>query len=133
MSFFHATAEMAPDAANYVVDLQAGSHRLQGDEHTREGGNDAGPAPYEFVLSGLVACTVATLRMYMQRKSWPDARLSARAELHVERDGTQYVRRTITVDGPLDDAQRQRLLEISEKTPVTLFIKRGTRIDTALK
>lgn len=45
----------------------------------------------------------------------------------------QYVRRAVTVDGPLDDAQRKRLAEISEKTPVTRFIMRGTRIETATR
>ncbi|MGF6552337.1 putative OsmC-like protein [Paraburkholderia youngii] len=52
--------------------------------------------------------------------------------LHVDHEGNQYVRRTVVVDAPLDDAQRARLAEICEKTPVTLFIKRGTRIDTTM-
>lgn len=113
MPLIHATAEMAPDAPNYVVELEAGKHRLQGDENEHEGGGNVGPAPYELVLSGLAACTVATLRMYMQRKAWPAARLLARAELHVDREGAQYVRRTIVVDGALDGAQRTRLAEIA--------------------
>lgn len=133
MPLIHAAAEMAADAPNYVVDIEAGTHRLQGDEHESEGGRNLGPAPYELLLSSLAACTVATLRMYMQRKTWPAAHLQVRAELHVDGDGAQYIRRTIQVDGALDDAQRQRLAEISEKTPLTLFIKRGTRIETTLR
>ncbi|WP_323122082.1 OsmC family protein [Burkholderia alba] len=133
MPLIHASAEMAADAPNYVVDIEAGAHRFQGDENEHEGGANRGPAPYELVLSGLAACTAATLRMYMQRKTWPDARIRVRTELHVDRDGAQYVRRTIAVEGALDDAQRQRLAEISEKTPVTLFVKRGTRIETTLR
>jgi putative redox protein len=93
----------------------------------------SGPAPFEFVLSGLAACTAATLRMYMQRKAWPGGRIKVDTELHVERDGGQFIRRTVSVEGPLDDSQRNRLAEICEKTPVTLFIKRGTRIDTTVQ
>ncbi|AOJ77758.1 OsmC family protein [Burkholderia ubonensis] len=133
MSLIHAAATLAADAPDYVVQLQAGSHALTGDEAPREGGQGVGPAPFELVLAGLAQCTAATLRMYLQRKAWPAARIDVRAELHADREGLQYVRRVVTVDGPLDDAQRQRLAEISEKTPVTLFIKRGTRIETTLR
>lgn len=133
MPLIRSSADMAVDAPNYVVDLELGSHRLQGDEHATEGGADRGPAPYELVLGGLVACTAATLRMYMQRKEWPNLHLHVSAELHADRDGTQYVRRVVTLDGALDEAQRARLLEICEKTPVTKFIQRGTRIETTLK
>ncbi|AOI89081.1 OsmC family protein [Burkholderia pseudomultivorans] len=132
MPSIHATAVLDADAPDYVVRLQAGSHSLTGDEAEREGGHDAGPAPYEFVLAGLAQCTAATLRMYMQRKSWPAVRIDVRTELHADREGLQYVRRVVTLDGALDDAQRARLAEICEKTPVTLFIKRGTRIETTL-
>ncbi|WP_179400588.1 OsmC family protein [Burkholderia guangdongensis] len=133
MPLIQAAAVLEPDAPNYVVGLQAGSHALIGDEAEREGGGNRGPAPYEFVLTGLAACTAATLRMYMQRKGWPPSRIEVHTELHADREGAQYVRRVVTLDGPLDEAQRQRLAEISEKTPVTLFIKRGTRIETTLR
>ncbi|WP_414439908.1 OsmC family protein [Burkholderia sp. 22PA0106] len=133
MPLIHAAAELAADAPNYVVDIQAGAHRFQGDEAEREGGRGVGPAPFELLLASLCQCTAATLRMYMQRKEWPTVKLHVHAELHADHDGTQYVRRTITLDGELDDAQRTRLGEIAEKTPVTLFIKRGTRIDTMVR
>lgn len=42
------------------------------------------------------------------------------------------MRRTVSLDTPLEATQRARLAEICEKTPVTLFIKRDTRIDTTM-
>ncbi|QBR02891.1 OsmC family protein [Paraburkholderia pallida] len=126
-----ATARLAADAPNYVVALEAGRHALTGDEGPHAGGENRGPAPFDFVLSGLAACTAATLRMYMQRKTWPNATIGVEVSLHAEQDGTQFIRRGVTVEG-VDEAQRARLAEICEKTPVTLFIKRGTRIDTTL-
>jgi putative redox protein len=128
-----ATASLAADAPNYVVAIEAGRHPLTGDEGPHEGGQDRGPAPFAFVLSGLAACTAATLRMYMQRKTWPAAAIAVEVSLHADHDGTQYIRRGVAVGGPLEEAQRARLAEICEKTPVTLFIKRGTRIDTTLR
>ncbi|RKE38516.1 putative redox protein [Paraburkholderia sp. BL23I1N1] len=133
MTLAIATAISDADSPNYLVQIDAGTHSLLGDEGPREGGQDSGPAPFEFVLSGLAACTAATLRMYMQKKAWPGERIKVATELHIERDGGQYIRRTVSVEGPLGDSQRTRLAEICEKTPVTLFIKRGTRIDTAMQ
>ncbi|ACR32022.1 OsmC family protein [Burkholderia glumae] len=134
MPLIHAAAAMAADAPNYLVDIQAGAHRFQGDEAEREGGRGIGPAPFELLLASLCACTAATLRMYLQRKDWPAVPLHVHAELHADHDGVQYVRRTITIEGDaLDAAQRARLGEIGEKTPVTLFLKRGTRIETTLR
>ncbi|ALL70687.1 peroxiredoxin (plasmid) [Paraburkholderia caribensis MBA4] len=133
MPLASATARLAADAPDYVVAIEAGRHPLTGDEGPHEGGQDRGPAPFAFVLSGLAACTAATLRMYMQRKTWPAATIAVEVSLHADHDGNQYIRRGVAVEGPLEETQRARLAEICEKTPVTLFIKRGTRIDTTLR
>lgn len=127
-----ASACLTADAPNYLVAIEAGRHALAGDEGPHEGGQNRGPAPFELVLGGLAACTSATLRMYMQRKGWPDGTIAVTATLHADHEGNQYIRRTVAVDATLDTAQRGRLAEICEKTPVTLFIKRGTRIETTM-
>ncbi|MBP0588406.1 OsmC family protein [Paraburkholderia sp. LEh10] len=132
MPLASATAHLAADAPDYLVAIEAGRHPLTGDEGPHEGGQDRGPAPFAFVLSGLAACTAATLRMYMQRKTWPSATIAVAVSLHADHDGIQYIRRDVAVGGSLEEAQRARLAEICERTPVTLFIKRGTRIDTTL-
>jgi putative redox protein len=116
---------------NYAVELHAGRHRLLADEPESLGGTDAGPGPFPLLLSGLAACTAITLRMYAQRKGWNltrvhvDARLIARAE-------EPHIDRIISVQGDLDASQTARLLEISERTPVTLVLKRGIQISTTL-
>lgn len=52
------------------VEIEAGGHRIIVDE-PRDVGDDAGPNPYDLLLSALGACSVMTLRMYAQRKHWP--------------------------------------------------------------
>lgn len=90
MPLASATARLAADAPNYVVAIEAGRHPLTGDEGAHESGQDRGPAPFAFVLSGLAACTAATLRTYMQRKTWPAATIAVEVSLHADHDGKQY-------------------------------------------
>jgi putative redox protein len=127
-----ARAHGAIGEADYRVALQAGRHALAADEPASRGGADAGPAPYELVLSGLVACTAITLRTYAQRKGWAAAGISVDALL-VKQGDALHIERSLLLDGALDAEQRTRLLEIAEKTPVTLTLKNGLEIRTTLQ
>src|SRR6266850_4508610 len=48
-----------------------GPHRMLADEPGAAGGEDTGPGPYDFVLTGLGACTSMTMRLYADRKTLP--------------------------------------------------------------
>jgi len=124
-----ASAKLA--AARYAVDIQTGHHALTGDEPVSGGGGDTGPAPFGFVLAGLGACTAITLRMYAERKDWKLTGLAV--DLEYFRDGDAFrVERVLHVEGELDEAQRGRLADIAERTPVTLALKAGATIHTKL-
>ena len=115
----------------YRVDLKAGHHALVADEHPQLGGQNAGPDPYELLLSALGACTSITLKMYAERKAWPLTGLEV--GLAFSRDGDQQkIERILTLEGELDELQRARLADIAERTPVTLTLKTGVEITTQL-
>jgi putative redox protein len=126
----HAKASIG--TTNYLVSLTAGHHQLSADEGSALGGGDVGPAPYELLCAALGACTAITLRMYAERKGWP---LHA---VHVDvrfrrADNGGAIARVLSFEGELDDAQRARLADIAERTPVTLTLKQSLTIMTMMQ
>lgn len=116
----------------YTTRIEVGGHALTADEPARNGGHDAGPAPYDFLLAGLASCTAITLRMYADRKQWPVTEVGVDLHLTHADDGGMLVRRKLTISGAVDAAQKARMAEIAEKTPVTLTLKAAMQIDTEL-
>jgi putative redox protein len=116
----------------YAQTIQTGRHRLTADEPERAGGTDSGPAPYGLLLSALGACTSITLRMYADRKGWDlgEVRVSLR---HFKEGDSDRIERDIRFSAPLSEEQRNRLMEIVEKTPVTKTIASGTAIETKIE
>lgn len=125
-----AHAAVVATDTKYRHDIQAGTHALVADEPADAGGADAGPAPYELLLASLGACTAITLRMYAERKQWSLGRLRVELRLLKDKEGETRIERQLSTDAALDDGQWQRLLEIAEKTPVTLTLKSGATIAT---
>lgn len=119
----------------YQQEIRAGKHQYLADEPVDMGGADAGPAPFDFIMSGLGACTSMTLRMYAERKELPLRQVTVELSHHkVEIDGVKRdcIQRSITLDGDLTTEQRQRLLEIANKCPVHRALSQSFLLDCSL-
>jgi putative redox protein len=123
--------------------IDAGPHTFYADEPADVGGDDTGPDPYELLLSALGACTSMTLLMYARRKGFAlegvEVRLRHSRDYNRDCEGCDeqpaqldVIRRTITLRGPLDAAQRARLLEIARKCPVHRTLEGEIRVLDAL-
>ena len=111
------------------------------DEPVKLGGLDSGPGPYDFLLAGLGACTSMTIRLYADFKKLPLENVSVRlshGKIHAKDCETcdtrvgmlDHIDRAITLEGPLDDAQRKRLMEIADKCPVHKTLESKIDIST---
>ena len=126
----HASADIG--TTNYTVALRAGHHTLTADEGAALGGQDSGASPHELLCAALGACTAITLRMYAQLKEWTMQAVHVDVRLQIEGKEHRITRR-LRLEGDLDQAQRARLPDIAERTPVTLTLKQGAVITTILE
>jgi putative redox protein len=127
----------------FTQTISVGPHRLRADEPAAQGGTDTGPSPYDLLLAALGACTSMTLRLYADQKQWPLERVVVKLKhdkIHAAdcaecetRDGrVDRIDREIEISGPLDAAQRQRLLEIANRCPVHRTLHSEVVIPTRL-
>lgn len=127
----------------FKTDLQTGNHHFIADEPLDYGGTNLGPTPYDFLSSGLAACTVMTVQMYTRRKQWDLKKITC----HVHYDKQHAIdcelceenapkidtfTRTISFEGNLDDLQIARMLQIADKCPVHKTLHSETQIITKL-
>lgn len=130
------------DPNGFLQDISGGpKHHALADEPLAYGGTDKGMSPYGFLAAGLGACTSMTIRMYARRKGWALSHITvdvSHDKMHAQdaQDVTMTridrFRRVIRLTGDLDDAQRQRLLEIADKCPVHKTLETGARVTTEL-
>ena len=125
------TGDIIKDRQEVTIHWRAGQLVL--DEPSFNGGKDLGPDPFTAVLSGLVGCTLTTLRMYINRKGWDitDIHCSVNMEQDTEPFKTS-IYRTLSFGQPLADEQKERLLWVAKNCPVAKLLQGEIVIDTVL-
>jgi uncharacterized OsmC-like protein/pimeloyl-ACP methyl ester carboxylesterase len=120
----------------FTQTVRTGKHSFIADEPEKVGGDDRGPGPHEYLLSGLGACTSMTLRLYIEHKGWKIGTIGVALRIDpINKDDPKAgkrIERMITVAGDLTAEQREKLLEIADKCPVHRTLSGPLEIATQL-
>lgn len=117
----------------YKVTIQWRNGQLIGDEPVSLGGKDLGPDPYSLLLASLAACTLSTLRMYIDRKGWDIPHISVTLNMGKDDNDnlTTIIQRDIQFGNAITDEQKEKLLLIATKCPVSKILSNNIIIHTA--
>lgn len=116
----------------YLCTISWRNGTLLMDEPENVGGQNIGPDPFSTFLASLAGCTLSTLRMYIDRKGWdiPEINISLNLAQEMNPDLETSISRNITFSGNISGEQKERLLLIAEKCPISKILKNKIVINT---
>ncbi len=118
----------------YLCTISWRNGKLLMDEPESIGGNDLGPDPFSTLLASLAGCTLSTLRMYIDRKGWDIPEINISLNLTQENEGEleTTISKTITFSTAISAEQKERLLFIAEKCPISKILKNTINLKTTV-
>jgi putative redox protein len=116
-------------------EIRIGSLTLATDGTVEEGGESSAPTPHDLYDAALGACKALTVLWYAKRKGIPVESIEVRVERDdsQERAGIYRLDAQLRLGGPLSPAQREVLLSVAAKCPISkLMTAVKTEITTSL-
>ena len=133
-------------AEDFRQQITAGKHDFVADEPASVGGGDAGPDPYDYLLTALGACTSMTIGFYARRHRLPlehiavslsHARIytSDCEECETKEGMLDRIDVEVELTGALSAEQHAKLMEVAARCPVhrTLTSEINIRLRAAEK
>jgi putative redox protein len=133
MSANQITAVTELDRAHYKTKVYAGGHFIYADEPEDLGGTDEGISPGALLLASLGSCTAITIRMYADHKNMELDAIKIELAICKEEEMSKSttISRKIELTGQLNDAQRERLMQIADKCPIHKILSNPITILTS--
>lgn len=131
------------EIGGFLTEMSVAGHALIADEPVAVGGTDMGPSPYDLLSAALASCTTMTLRMYAEHKGLDLSSVTAtvnHGKVHAKdcedcekaSGKIDEFRRTLSFEGNVTDAQRERLLQIADRCPVHRTLHGEVKVRTVL-
>ncbi len=117
---------------NYSSLITAAGNSIISDEPMAIGGQNKGFNPYELLIAGLASCTIATIKMYLDRKGWKVESIDVNVELKTSDDTEPIITRNIFLKHSLEEDQLKRVLSVANACPVHKLLTKGMSITSSL-
>jgi putative redox protein len=107
---------------------------LHMDESEKAGGKEKGPDPYSTFLAALAGCTLATLRMYIDRKEWDIPEIKVKLNISQKNEGefVTFIYREISFNKGISEEQKEKLFLIAERCPISKLLNNTIDLHTTL-
>lgn len=122
---------------NFTTLVETKKHSFIIDEPGKLGGDALGPAPYDYVLGALAACTAMTIKVYAERSGWKLTEVIVYASHKknynndMEKAGhLESIAKRIHISGSLREDQRERLIHVASTCPVHKTLESTIKIET---
>jgi putative redox protein len=113
-----------PATSRFETEIRAGQFvGLADDPHA--GTPSAGPTPTEYLMMALASCTAITLRGYADRKYDYAGDITVDVAYHEPAavGESRYLHRTVRLSEEIPEQDFQTMINIVEKSPVTLLLQ----------
>ena len=116
-------------AKDFRQQITAGKHNFVADEPAVVGGGDAGPDPYDYLLTALGACTSMTIGFYARRNRLPLEHITVSLshsriygadceECETKEGMLDRIDVEVELTGALSAEQHAKLMEVGARCPV---------------
>ena len=116
-------------AKNFQQEITAGKHKFVADEPLGAGGGDAGPDPYDYLLTALGVCTSMTIGLYARRNRFPLENITVSLshsriyaadceECETKQGLLDRIDVEVELTGSLTPEQHTKLMQVAAKCPV---------------
>jgi putative redox protein len=116
-------------------EVRVGPNTFAADASIGDGGEGLGPNPHDLYDAALAACESLTVLWYANRKGIPveEIEVTVERDQSEEKTGIYRLRSKLKIGGKLTEAQRQELLAVAAKCPISkLMTSVQTLIETSL-
>ena len=116
-------------AKNFEQEVTVGKHNFVADEPLNAGGGDAGPDPYDYLLTALGVCTSMTIGFYARRNRMPLENITVSLshsriyaadceECETKEGMLDRIDIEVELTGSLSPEQHAKLMQVAARCPV---------------